>query len=132
MSAKHDRIIATRVLAMPTKKDTGERFRERLSKRRTHKRQWARPEDAKLVLSMHFSAHSPRLGVHYAEMSVEIPVAGGADYYTVVRTGKTREQALTAVIQEYQNSEWFHVFKSNGVYFYVTGQGMERLYRGYL
>lgn len=127
-----DHTISRRVLAMPTGMDNGERFAENLSRRRKHKRDWVTPDDATLILNMHFTAHSPRLGVHYAEMSVEIPVAGGSDFYTVVRTGKTREQALRAVIEDYQNSTWFHVFKEQRVYFYVTGAGMERLYRGYL
>lgn len=126
------RIVSSRTLAMPTRKDLGERFAANLSKRRKHTRRWYKPEDAALILNMHFSTHSPRIGQHYAEMSIEFPVEGGFDYFVVVRSGKTREQALRNVVEVYQNSEWFHFFKAEGVYFHVTGAGMEQVYRGYL
>lgn len=126
------RIVSSRVLPMPKRRDKGENMAMNLGRKRRHRKNWDTPTDASVILDMHFSVQNPARGQYYAEMSIEFPVKGGFDTYTVVRTGKTREQALRAVIEEYQNSEWFHLFKTQGVYFYVTGAGMEQLYRGYL
>ncbi len=132
MSLSNIVIRTTRVLAEPTGKSRTEKLAGKLGKVRKHKRAWVEPSDATMILPMHFNVVSPKHGIHYAEMSLEIPMAGGFDYYTVVRGGKTRHDALLLVIKEIENSEWFHIFKKQGVYFYVTGGEMENLYRGYL
>ena len=125
-------VLVSRVLPEPKGKDLAERFRSRLLRRRQHKSRWAPPADAKLILDMHWHTYgSIQRGLHYAEMSVEIPVEGGTDTFTVTRSAKTRDAALLEVIKVMETSTWFHVFKERGVYFKVTG-ALEYLYRGYL
>lgn len=127
-------IRTTRVLAEPKGKSRTEKLADKLRKTRLHKRKdWVHPgPNASMILPMHFQTRSPKVGLHYAEMTLEIPVANGFDYFTIVRGGKTHYDALLSVIREIENSEWFHVFKAQGVFFYVTGEEMETLYRGYL
>lgn len=122
----------SRVIPQPKGKDLGQQFAHRLSRVRRHKRKWEAPTDAKLVLDMHWAVHSFQRGVHTADMTIEIPRKGGQDYYTVSRSAKTRHAALRLVIEAVENSEWFHTFKAQGVYFKVTGCEMEEVYRGYL
>lgn len=132
MNTSSDLVILTsRVLAEPKKMDKGERARHSLARARRHRRRWPKPEDATLILNFHFHTYTPRPNLHYAEATLEIPREGGCDYYSIVRSGKTKNDALLAVIKNFENSEWFHVFKSEGVYFYVSGE-LEYLYRGYL
>lgn len=122
----------SRVIAQPKGKDLGQQFARRLSRVRKHKRKWSAPADATLILDMHWAVHSMQRGNHTAEMTIEIPRKHGLDYYTVSRSGKTRHAALRLVIEAMENSEWFHMFKAQGVYFKVTGCEMEEVYRGYL
>lgn len=127
-----DTIRVSRVLAEPTRKDKAERMAHNLGRVRKHKRKWKEPIDASCILPMHFGTYNPSQGLHYAEMSLGIPAENGMDYYTLVRSGKNKHDALIAVIREIENSTWFHTFRAEGVRFYVTGDEMETLYRGYL
>lgn len=122
----------TRVKAMPSEKDNGEKFQRALSRVRQHQKRWVKPSDATLILGMHFATHSVQRGRHYAEVTLEIPVKGEIGYSTITAGAKTRADALLGVIQKIESSQWFHVFKEEGVYFRVTGAGMEKIYRGYL
>ena len=123
----------SRVLAEPTGDDLGMAFAKRLRRIRQHRRQWPEPTDAHLILNMHFRTHNAgRNHSHYAEMTLEVPVKGGFDYYTVMRGAKTKHDALIAVIQEIEASSWYTYFRAKQVRFRVTGCDMEKLYRGYL
>ena len=121
-----------RVLAEPKRDDLGQAFAKRLRRIRQHRRQWPEPTDANLILNMHFRCHDAGRNSHYAEMTLEIPVENGFDYYTVMRGAKTKHDALIAVIQKIETSEWFVYVRAKQVRFRVTGCEMEKLYRGYL
>jgi len=125
-------VVTRRVLANPTKKDRQEALIERLGRSRQHRRQWVEPEDASLILNLHFAVHSYKRNQHHASATLEIPCKGGTDSYSIARSAGTRQSALILVIQEIENSMWFHEFKKQGVYFRITGCEMEKLYRGYL
>ena len=122
----------TRVLREPRGDDLGTAFVKRLRRIRKHRSAWPEPDDAILILDMHFRTHTGLKGSHYAEMTLEVPVNNGFDYYTVMRGAKTRYDALITVIQEIEASKWFIYLKNRQVRFRVTGCEMERLYRGYL
>lgn len=126
-SSKH-----VRALPMPSGPDKIERKAKRLAQMRKHHRKWPEPFDAKLVLNLHFSAHSFGRGSHSADATLEIPTAEGFQYYTVSRGGKTKYAAMTSLIQEIESSNWFQYMKTQAVYFQITGDLMESLYRGYL
>lgn len=125
-------VRTTRVLKQPRNMDTGQAFAYRLSRSRKHKRKWHQPEGATLILSLHFTVTSPAANVYYAEASLEIPTKAGLQYCPIVASAKNRYDALIALIGKIENSNWFPVFKEEGVCFRVTGCEMEDLYRGYL
>lgn len=120
-----------RTLAMPTR-DKGESLARKLGRIREHKRKWPTPADAELVLSLHFSVHSFRTGSYNADATLEIPTANGFDYATISFGAKTYHDALLGVIRKIEESFWFHHMKARHVYFKVTGETMEEVYRGYL
>ncbi len=132
-NVKSELVITTRrVLANPTKKDRGETMIERLARKRKHRREWPVPEDATLILSLHFDVQSYKRSQHHASATLEIPCKGGTDSFCIGRGAATRHGALLKVIQEIENSLWFHEFRRQGVRFRITGCEMEALYRGYL
>lgn len=120
-----------RAMPMPTK-DRGDAERKRLGSRRSHTKLWWAPEDAKLILPLHFSVERVKLGFHWAEATLEIPTAKGLEYHHETAGGFTRQQALRRLISQIEHREWFHVFRGKGVRFMVTGEGMDKVYRGYL
>lgn len=123
----------TKGLPLPKEPDLAEKFSRRLSGRRKPKRKYATPPaDAELVLQMHFSVLSFGPQSFHADMTLEIPVKDGFQYFSISASDKTWSGALRTVIAEMQHSAWFHHFKSRHVYFSVTGCGMDDLYRGFL
>lgn len=126
-----DKITSRKVMLMPTR-DKGERLARKLGKVRDHKYKWPAPIGAELVLSLHFNVHSFRSGLYHAEATLEIPTDNGWVYASVTADAKTHYDALIALIEKIQGSMWFHYMKSRGVYFKITGDMMEKLYRGYL
>lgn len=121
-----------RVLPMPRAADKAQQLKYALKRLHQHRKKWVEPDDASLILNLHFSVKSFRRGVFHAEASLEIPVDEGFQYYSISKTTKTKAGALRGVIEEIQNSKWFHHMKAKKVYFKVTGIEMEELYRGYL
>jgi hypothetical protein len=129
----HDKVYTrTRGLKQPRGPDKGQLLKYALKRARKQKHKWPVPEDAYLILDLHFSVKSFRRQSFHADATLEIPVEGGFDYFSVSHGGGTRAGALRGVIVEIQNSKWFHHMKKRGVYFKVSGAGMEELYRGYL
>ena len=123
---------STRVKPMPSGPDKGKQLEYALKGARRQKKKWPKPEDAKLILNLHFSVKSYKQHTFHADATLEIPVTEGFQYFSVAHTNKTKAGALRQVIEEIQNSFWFHHMKSRGVYFRVTGIDMEEIYRGYL
>ena len=121
------------VIKMPKAPDLGERFAKRLTKVRKQRGKWPVPDDAELILHLHFRVQQLSPHVYHADATLEIPT-GKADltYYSIYASDKTRYGALRSVIGQIEGSKWFHVFRSKGVRFRITGAGMEKLYRGYL
>ncbi len=122
----------SRVIAQPKNPDKADQLRYALRRARRHRKKWVEPDDAYLILSLHFSVKSYSQHSYHAEASLEIPVENGFQYASIAKGSKTRAGALRAVITEIENSKWFHHMKKRKVYFKVTGAGMEELYRGYL
>ena len=117
---------------MIKEKDLGEEFEKRLKRRRQHRKNWQEPEDAYLILNLHFNVYSYERSRFHAEATLEIPTKQGFDYTSITATAKTRAGALRLVIEQMENSLWFKVMRDRQVRFRVTGAGMEELYRGYL
>lgn len=95
-------------------------------------RSWPEPE-AEAFIDLRFAVHSLSPHVYHAEATFAFP-KGKSDfvYYTVSKSSKTERGALRGVIEEIENSKWFHYFRFKGVRFRVSGCGMDKLYRGYL
>jgi len=123
---------STRVKRMPTGADKGKQLEYKLKGARRQKKKWPQPDDAKLILNLHFSVKSFKQHTFHADATLEIPVKEGFQYFSVTNTNKTKAGALRHVIEEIQNSFWFQHMKKRGVYFRVTGIEMEDIYRGYL
>jgi len=129
----HDKVYTKRrVLAQPRGLDKAGQLRYAMKRARKHRKKWEVPEDAYLILNLHFSVKSFSQHSYHADATLEIPVEDGYQYFSIAKGDKTRAGALRAVIVEIQNSKWFHFMKAKGVYFKVTGVEMEELYRGYL
>jgi hypothetical protein len=117
---------------MPTARDLSEAFTRFLSRKRKQRRSWPVPEDAKLILNLHFVTTSPHRGVHHAEAQLEIPTSIGSDFYSVTASAKNRYDALILVLERIEQSNWFAVFKAEKTYFKITGCEFEDLYHGYI
>lgn len=94
------------------------------------KRKWPVPE-ADLILPMHFKVHHLMARSYHAEFTIEVPVKGGTDYFTIGVTRHTERAALRALIEKVETAHWFHYMRDHGVRFKVTGP-LEATYRGYL
>lgn len=129
----HDKVYTKkRVLRLPRSADKAQQMKYALKRARRHRHKWPEPEDADLVLNLHFSVKSFSKQSFHADATLEIPVKEGFQYFSISGGSNTEAGALRSVIAEIQNSKWFHHMKSRKVYFKVTGAGMEELYRGYL
>lgn len=124
--------VKERVLKLPRAADKGQQIKYALRRRRKQKKKWEEPDDAYLILNLHFTVLSFSRQSFNAEACLEIPVKEGFQYYTVSAGAHTRAGALRRVIQDMENSFWFRHMKEKKIYFRVTGEGMEELYRGYL
>lgn len=113
------------------KRDKAEIERERLAAARRHKKKWKEPEDALLILNLHFEAHSFTRTSHHASATLEVPIKGGEAYFTVSASDKTYAGALRRVLEKIEGARWFHHMRDRGVRFKVTGP-LEEVYRGYL
>lgn len=128
-----DHLISRTVLALPKKKDKTELIRNWLRKARLHRKKWPEPEGAVAIYNLHFKVHSFGRNSFHADATLEVPLDSTTMLYTSVTGGcKTEASALRIVIGKIEDSSWFHEMKAKGVYFRVTGAGMEKLYRGYL
>lgn len=125
-------VMRKRVLKLPKGPDKGAQLKYALGRKRRQRHKWPEPEDAKLILNLHFTVHSFRRQSFHADATVELPVKEGFQYFSVSKGGNTEAGALRSVIVEIESSKWFHHMKKRGVYFRVTGAGMEELYRGWL
>ena len=123
---------STRVKSMPSAPGKDKQLAYALRRARKQRRKWPEPDDAKLILNLHFSVKSWKQHTFHADATLEIPVEGGFSYFSVTNTNKTKAGALRHVIEEIQNSFWFQHMKKRGVYFRVSGIDMEEIYRGYL
>lgn len=122
----------SKVIKQPRAADKGQQIRYALRRARKHKKKWPEPDDAFLILNLHFSVKTfSRMSFH-ADATLEIPTKDGFAYFSVSKGDKTEAGALRSVIAEVENSTWFKYMKSRKVYFQITGSGMETLYRGYL
>lgn len=124
--------IRTRVLKLPTAADRMQRLKSALKRVRSQKKEWPEPEDAELILNLHFVVTSFSLQSFHAEACLEIPVKEGFQYFTIDGGSNTQAGAIRQVIEKIENAPWFHHMKKQKVYFKVTGAGMEEIYRGYL
>jgi hypothetical protein len=95
-------------------------------------KKWPEPE-AVVIIDLRFSVHALSPHVYHAEATFTFPT-GKSDftYFSVSKSSKTERGALRCVIEEIENSKWFHYFRFKGVRFRVSGCGMDTLYRGYL
>lgn len=124
--------VRSRVLPMPKGADKAKQLEYSLKRRRRQKKAWEAPEDAFLILPMHFTVYSFSRQSFHAEACMEIPVKGGFEYFTISGGGRTQFAALRQVIERIEAADWFHHLKAQKVYFKITGGGMEDIYRGYL
>lgn len=122
----------SRTLPMPRKKDLGEKFARKLTRRRKHKHKWPEPTDAEVILNLHFNVYTFGPNSYHADATLEVPTKIGFEYYSITGSGKTRAGALRKVIEDIEGSFWFHYMRDRHVRFRVTGAGMEDLYKGYL
>ncbi|USV41114.1 hypothetical protein [Xanthomonas phage BUDD] len=124
--------VRSRVLAEPRGADKAKQLEYALKRRRRQKKSWPQPDDAMLILPLHFNVYSFSRQSFHAEACMEIPTKKGFEYFTVSGGGRTQFAALRQVIEKIEASDWFHQMKEQKVYFKITGGGMEEIYRGYL
>jgi hypothetical protein len=96
-------------------------------------RKWPEPEGAEVIIDLEFKVQALSPRVYHAEATFAFPT-GKRDfsYFSVSKSSKTERGALRCVIEEIENSKWFHYFRFKGVRFRVRGCGMDKVYRGYL
>lgn len=90
------------------------------------------PSDAQLIFPLHFRVHNCCHGNFHAEATLEVQTVRGYKYFTVCATGRTYRAAMRKLISLIETSHWFRYFKLRKIYFKVTGEGMHKLYKGYL
>lgn len=124
--------VRSRVLKQPRGADKGQQIKYALKRKRRQKKKWPEPEDAYLILNLHFTVFSFSRQSFHAEATLEIPTKDGFEYFSTTGGANTEAGALRNVISAMETSTWFAHMKKRKVYFRITGAGMEDLYRGYL
>jgi len=101
-------------------------------KRRGRKPNWHPPTDAALILDLHFQVLTYWKHAYHAEAHITLPIGPfGEEQHVEFASCKTRKSALLKLIQGIEASHWFQVFRAQKVYFRVTGEGMDEIWKGY-
>ena len=97
-------------------------------------RKWPVPGDASQILNMAFKVHNHGRKNYHAELQVEFPQPDGktTQYITMCHSGSTKCGALRGLIQDMEMANWFHALRKANIRFKVSGEGIDKLYRGYL